>query len=115
MPKIKTDYSEEIKLRASKEFIKMCNGFSLTDRDYLLGDKNFSEFIRAAILYWCDIHAPKLMDKDIPEVIQYKKNKKKVVRNRELLMQTTFGKETRLKRLLRYGANDAIISYYFKK
>ena len=52
MPKAKSDYTEEIKLRASKKFINMFNELHSMDRRYFLGDNNLSEFVRAAILYW---------------------------------------------------------------
>ena len=117
MPKAKSDYTEEIKLRASKKFINMCKKLHSMERSYFLGDKNLSEFIRAAILYWYEIHAPKLMHDDIPEVKQYNRNKKKVIRNRESLIKSDSKhlQVSQLERLLKFGAKRDLLNYYFNE
>ena len=113
MPKTESDYTEEIKIRASKEFVDMYDRYSSRDqyRGLILGHKNLSEFIRATILYWFELHAPNLIDKNIPEVAQYIKNKKKAKELRKIIREH-ISDDLYQGLLSEFGAKEALVSYY---
>ena len=62
MPKTKSEFNKEIKIRASEEFLEMYYNIPDWERKLLVGNKNFSEFIRAAVIFWFELHLPKLLD-----------------------------------------------------
>ena len=113
MPKTESDYTEEIKIRASKEFLDMYDKYSSRNqnRGLILGHKNLSEFIRATILYWFELHAPSLIDKNIPEVAQYIKNKKKAKKLRKSI-RDSISDDSYQQWLSEFGAKEALVSYY---
>ena len=76
-----------------------------------MGHKNLSEFIRATILYWFELHAPNLIDKNIPEVAQYIKNKKKAKELRKIIREH-ISDDLYQGWLSEFGAKEALVSYY---
>ena len=113
MPKTESDYTEEIKIRASKKFVDMYDRYSSRDqyRGLILGHKNLSEFIRATILYWFELHAPTLIDNNIPEVVQYVKNKIKAKKLRKSI-RDSISDDSYQQWLSEFGAKEALVSYY---
>ena len=114
MPKTESAYTEEIKIRGSKEFVDIYKKYSSSrnqNRGLILGHKNLSEFIRATILYWFELHAPTLIDNNIPEVVQYVKNKIKAKKLRKSI-RDSISDDSYQQWLSEFGAKEALVSYY---
>ena len=119
MPKTKSEFNKEIKIRASEEFLEMYYNIPDWERKLLVGNKNFSEFIRAAVIFWFELHLPKLLDqKKIPEVQQYGINQKKIAINLDRLnnwKKHKKYKERFFEFLKDNGASERLISFYIEK
>ena len=95
MPKIKSDFNKEIKIRVSEDFLGLIGrcGSHHHFFNHMTGTENQTQFIRSAIIFWIENHLGEkggslFNEKDmdemelIPEVKQYRKNLNKIVKKK---------------------------------
>ena len=62
-------------------------------------------------LGWFELHAPTLIDNNIPEVVQYVKNKIKAKKLRKSI-RDSISDDSYQQWLSEFGAKEALVSYY---
>ena len=124
MPKIKSDFNKEIKIRVSEGFLGLIGrcGSHHHFFNHMTGTENQTQFIRSAIIFWIENHLGEKggslfneTDMDemelIPEVKQYRKNLNKFVKKKEE------GYERVILKALNYfyGTTEKQFSYIYKR